>query len=82
MKLKTDWRAVRSRIEAALHYAKLHNAPGSSRPGEDNRAWVIIYRTANGFCCMYQELPVDFEDMLDVQTWAEEMDVRPYFMGM
>lgn len=82
MKLKAEWRAVRGRIEAALHSAKLHHALEFARPGEDNRAWVIVYRTANGFCFMYHGLPVDFEDILDVQTWAEDMDVRPYFMGM
>jgi hypothetical protein len=42
----------------------------------------MVYRTANGFCCMYRDRPVDFEDMLDVQVWAEVMDVHPYFIGL
>ncbi|WP_028218671.1 hypothetical protein [Paraburkholderia oxyphila] len=82
MKLKTEWRAVRRRIEAALHAPEQHDAAGVVGPMEDNREWVVVYRTAEGFCCMYRGLPVDFEDMLDVQTWAEEMDVRTYFMGL
>jgi hypothetical protein len=75
-------RAVRRRIDAVMHYAQPHDAPDFAAPGEDNREWVVVYRTANVFFCMYRGLPVDFEDMLDVQTWAEEMDARPYFMGM
>lgn len=86
MKLRADWTAVRRRIDSALHGAKPHDARGFAEPREDNREcnreWAVVYRTASGFCCMYRGLPVEFEDMLDVQTWAEEMDVRPYFMGM
>lgn len=82
MKLKAEWREVRTRIEAALHPAKQHHTPGVAGTVEDDREWVVVYRTANGFCCMYCGLPVDFEDMLDVQTWADEMDVRTYYMGL
>lgn len=82
MKLRAEWRAVRARIEAALHPPLERDAPGFAGSPEDNREWVVVYRVAKGFCCMYRGLPVDFEDMLDVQMWAEEMDVRPYFMGL
>ncbi|CAB3803892.1 hypothetical protein LMG28688_05864 [Paraburkholderia caffeinitolerans] len=82
MKLKAEWGAVRRRIEAALHPANRPDASDLARPAQDNREWVLVYRTASGFCFMYRGLPVDFEDMLDVQMWAEEMDVRTYFMGM
>lgn len=82
MKPKTDWRVVRSRIEAILHPAKPHDAPRFAAPGEDRRDWVVVYRTAGGFCCMYRGRPVEFEDMLDVQIWAEDMDVRTYFIGL
>jgi hypothetical protein len=80
MKLRAEWGAIRSRIGAALHAAK----PRETTPdrAQDRREWVIIYRTAGGFCCLYEGRPVDFEDMLDVQIWAEEMDVRPWFMGL
>lgn len=82
MKLNAEWRAIRRRIEAVLHPPMESAAPGFARPREDNREWVVVYRTASGFCCMYRDRPIDFEDMLDIQTWAEEMDVRPYFMGL
>ncbi|WP_028229653.1 hypothetical protein [Paraburkholderia ferrariae] len=82
MTLKTDWTAVRKRIENALHPTKLHTARRFAQPEDDDREWVILYRTAAGFCCLYKSLPVEFEDMLDAQMWAEEMDVRPYFMGL
>ena len=62
--------------------AKLLDSGGPAAYEQDDREWVVIYRTAEGFCCMYRGLPVNFEDMLDVQTWTEEMDVRPYFMGL
>lgn len=44
--------------------------------------WVIVYRTARGFCCMYCDVAVEFEEMLDVQIWSEEMEVQPYFIGL
>jgi hypothetical protein len=43
---------------------------------------VIVYRTANGFCCIYHGLPVELREMLDVQIWAEEMDVQTWFIGL
>jgi hypothetical protein len=86
MRLKTEWTTLRRRVEAALHQAQRqaqrHDAEDLAAYGQDDREWVVIYRTAAGFCCMYKGLPVDFEDMLDVKTWAEEMDVRPWFIGL
>ena len=44
--------------------------------------WVIVYRTARGFCCMHRGVAVQFDEMLDVQLWSEEMEVQTYFMGL
>jgi len=82
MKLRTEWSTLRRRFEAALHSAKLHAVEGFAGPRQDDREWVIVYRTADGFRCMYHGLPVDFEDMLDVQIWTDEMEVRSYFIGL
>ncbi|WP_052405862.1 hypothetical protein [Paraburkholderia heleia] len=81
MNLKTEWDTLRRRIEEVFHPAS-HHESGADGSAQDEREWVVIYRTATGFCCMYKGLPVNFEDMLDVQIWTEEMDVRPYFMGL
>jgi hypothetical protein len=67
--------AARKRIGKALHLDEL---AGSGADPE----WVIVYRTAQGFCCIYHGTSVDFTEMLDVQTWAEEMDVQTYFIGL
>ena len=82
MKLRTEWNTLRRRLEAALHSAKLHALEGFAGPAQDDREWVIFYRTTDGFCCLYQGLPVSFEDMLDAQIWTDEMEVRSYFVGL
>ncbi|HTR06495.1 MAG TPA: hypothetical protein VMJ11_07515 [Paraburkholderia sp.] len=82
MKLKAEWNAIRTRIGTALHPARPGHATHASEPSQDNREWVVIYRTADGYCCMYMGQPINFEDRLDVDAWAEDMDVRPYFLGM
>lgn len=82
MNLKAEWDTLRRRIEEVFHHAKRHDRGEAAGDGQDNREWVVIYRTAEGFCCMYKGLPVTFEDILDVQIWTEETDVRPYFMGL
>lgn len=82
MKLKTEWDTLRRRIQDAFHQATLYDSGYPTRYGQDDREWVVLYRTAEGFCCMYKGLPVNFEDMLDVQIWTEETNVRPYFMGL
>jgi hypothetical protein len=71
--------AARKRISKALHLDELTAAV--SGKGADPE-WVIVYRTAQGFCCVYHGTPVDFTEMLDVQIWAEEMDVQTYFIGL
>jgi hypothetical protein len=43
---------------------------------------VIVYRTAQGFCCMYNGASVEFRKMLDVQIRAEDMDVQACFIGL
>jgi hypothetical protein len=82
MNLKTEWNTLRTRIEKAFHQAKLLESGDPAAYGQDGREWIVVYRTAEGFCCIYKGLPVNFEDMLDVRIWTEEMDVRPYFMGL
>jgi len=82
MKLRTEWDTLRRRFEAALHSTKFHAFERHAGAEQDDREWVIVYRTAEGFCCIYQGLPVNFDDMLAVQVWTEEMDVRPYFIGL
>jgi hypothetical protein len=84
MKITHHLGGARSRIARALHLDTLRRSLGAAP--EAGRAaaeeWVIIYRTATGFCCLYRGMPVDFEDMLEIQRWAEEMDVNVYYMGM
>jgi hypothetical protein len=84
MKLKTEWRTLRERLKAVAHLTGSSAAPWahSSDPTVDPREWVIIYRTARGFCCMYRNEPVEFDEMLDVQIWSEEEDVRLWFIGL
>jgi hypothetical protein len=71
--------AACKRIGKALH---LDTLKGSSTGTEADPEWVIVYRTAQGFCCVYRGVAIDFDEMLDVQTWAEEMDVQTYFIGL
>lgn len=82
MKLKAEWDAIRRRIGTALHAVNLRDAADQRDPVPDNREWVVIYRTAHGYCCMYRGSPVTFEDRLDVDMWADDMDLRPYFIGL
>jgi hypothetical protein len=74
---------VRSARASKQHcILRSRDAPGFAESIVDNREWMVVYRMAGGFCCMYGGRAVDFEEMLDVQLRAEEMDVRTYFMGM
>lgn len=84
MRLKTDWRALRERIREAVHLLEPEGAPGAaeSEGADDPREWVIVYRTAHGFCCVYRGEPVEFAEMLDVQVWSEDEDVRTWFIGL
>jgi hypothetical protein len=71
--------AARKRIGKALHLDEL---TGAGSAAGANLEWVIVYRTAQGFCCVYHGNPVDFTDMLDAQIWAEETNVLTYFIGL
>lgn len=44
--------------------------------------WVIVYRTAQGFCCIYHDVPIDFADIEDMHAWAEDKGVQTYFIGL
>jgi hypothetical protein len=84
MKFTHGLEAARKRIVKALHLDEVegsyHFAPTAG--GTADLEWVIVYRTAQGFCCVYHGEPVDFAEMLDVQIWSEEMDVQTYYMGL
>lgn len=84
MKLTHDLGAVRARIGKALRLDALKHASGTGRAARTQPPpeWVIVYRTAQGFCCIYRDVPVEFGEMLDVQIWAEENDVQTYFIGL
>jgi len=75
--------AARRRISRALHLDALKGLSSFGMTStETTSEWVIVYRTARGFCCMYHDAPVELREMLDVQIWAEEMDVQTYFIGL
>jgi len=82
-KLPRELRDLRHRLGGVLHLAELRNAFRNMQASQSdaNPEWVIVYRTATGFCCLYRGVPVEFAEMLDVHLWSEEMDVQPYFMG-
>jgi hypothetical protein len=84
VKLTHELDAVRKRISKALHLDALKGVSGESHVARavPTPEWVIVYRTAQGFCCMYHDAPVEFGEMLDVQIWSEEMDVQTYFIGL
>lgn len=84
MKLTRNLDALRRHIGKALHLDALTRASGAGETGKPESApeWVIVYRTAQGFCCIYQGVPVELHEMLDVQIWAEERDVQTWFIGL
>ncbi|TCG05986.1 hypothetical protein BZM27_29695 [Paraburkholderia steynii] len=84
MKLAPELKNLGRRLSRALHLDELRTAIGTNQADQStpDPEWVIVYRTANGFCCMYDDAPVEFVEMIDVQVWSEEMDVQPYFMGL
>lgn len=84
MKLTQELDAARKRISRALHLDALKGIAGekAARREVPPPEWVIVYRTAQGFRCMYHDTPVKFSEMLDVQIWSEEMDVQTYFIGL
>lgn len=83
MKLTYWLDAVHKRVARLLHLDEQDGSSGSGPAiGSPDSEWVIVYRTARGFCCLYHGVPVDFPEMLDVQIWSEEMGVRTYFIGL
>ncbi|MBU7442294.1 hypothetical protein ACT2FY_36265 [Paraburkholderia fungorum] len=79
MRLAHGLDAACKRIGKALHLNALKDLSTRSQADPE---WVIVYRTAQGFCCVYRGLAIDFGEMLDIQVWAEEMDVQTYFIGL
>ncbi|REG48490.1 hypothetical protein B0G80_4718 [Paraburkholderia sp. BL6669N2] len=84
MKLVHDTEAVCKRLGKALHLDMVRRAlAAQSETGTIvDSEWVIVYRTAQGFCCMHHGVAVEFGEMLDVQVWSEEMEVETYFIGL
>jgi hypothetical protein len=84
MKLVHDAEAMCNRIGKALHLDTFRRAFGmQSETGTTGGSeWVIVYRTAQGFCCMYHGVAVEFSEMLDVQLWSEEREVQTYYTGL
>jgi hypothetical protein len=84
MKLVHDTQEMCKRLGKALHLDSVRRALAAQseiRTPADSE-WVIVYRTAQGFCCMYHGVAVEFGEMLDVQLWSEEMEVETYFIGL
>ncbi|HDR9766398.1 TPA: hypothetical protein QDC27_007005 [Burkholderia cepacia ATCC 25416] len=84
MKLGVELAVLRRRLAVALHLDEWREVLAGNLEDEtnDDREWVIVYRTANGYCCFHRGRPVEFGEFSDVQSWSVEMDVRPYFMGL
>ena len=84
MKLVHDAEVMCKRLGKALHLDLFRRALAtqSETGATADSEWVIVYRTARGFCCMYHGVAVEFEEMLDVQLWSEDMEVQTYFIGL
>lgn len=84
MKLIREKNSLRKVIVKALHLeSPTHASEGlDEQEQEEAQEWVIVYRTLDGFCCVYHGEPVNLHEMLDVQLWAEEMDVQTWFIGL
>jgi hypothetical protein len=84
VKLTYELDAARRCIRKALHLDAFKGVFGENATSRESPPveWVVVYRTAQGFCCMYHDAPVEFSEMLDVQIWGEEMDVQTYFIGL
>jgi hypothetical protein len=83
MKTGSGMHTVRERVRELLHLDALkgHARTEAAPAVPDAPQWVIVYRTATGFCCVYRDEAIGFHELVDVQLWAEEMDVQPYFIG-
>lgn len=84
MKLSVELAVLRRRLAVTLHLDQWKEAWEGSRDDDpnDDRERVIVYQTANGFCCIHHGKPIEFGEFSDVQFWSVEMDVRTYFMGL
>ncbi|UVE70358.1 hypothetical protein L2Y90_31515 (plasmid) [Burkholderia pyrrocinia] len=84
MKLSVELAVLRRRLAVALHLDQWKEvlAGDLNDKANDGREWVIVYRTASGYCCLYRGRPIEFDELPDVQSWSVEMDVRAYFMGL
>lgn len=43
---------------------------------------AIVYRTTNGFCCVYHGHAFEFAQMPEVKIWADERNVEAYYAGL
>jgi hypothetical protein len=85
MSLRAEWAVLRRCVAVALHLDQQRKEAiftGHVGAPNDDREWVIVYRTADGYCCLYTGQPIEFDDLADVQSWSDEMDVRTYFIGL
>nr|WP_244109179.1 hypothetical protein [Burkholderia anthina] len=84
IKLNVELAVLRRRVAMALHLDDWKEvlAGNLEDDASNDRDWVIVYRTAHGYCCLYHGKPVEFDELSDVQSWSAEMDVRTYFMGL
>jgi len=84
MRLINGFDLIQKTIKNALHdVAAEISSEYKSLAGEPPAAeWALVYRTATGFCCVYHDRFVEFNEMLDVQIWAEENEVQTYYVGL
>ena len=75
---------IQKTIKNALHEvateisSEYKSLAGEQPTGE----WALVYRTATGFCCVYHDRSIEFNEMLDVQIWAEENELQTYYVGL
>jgi len=67
VELTDELDGARKRISKALHLDALKGLSGGAARELPPRDWVIVYRTAQGLCCMYNGASVELREMLDVQ---------------
>jgi hypothetical protein len=84
MRLIHGFDSIQKTIKNALHdVAAEISGEYKTLAGEPSvLEWALVYRTATGFCCVYHDRSVEFNEMLDVQIWAEENEVQPYYVGL
>ncbi|HDR9204397.1 TPA: hypothetical protein QDB48_005803 [Burkholderia vietnamiensis] len=70
MKLSVELAVLRRRLAVALHLDDWKEVLAGNLQDEasDDREWVIVYRTANGYCCPYRGKTVEFDELSDVQS--------------